>query len=66
MMRRDMKQKREMRTNQEQLAEILYDAIKRYINSRNGDKSFDFQQHKSWNRHEFRETRNEHNDKKIQ
>ena len=50
-----MKQKIEMRTNPERLAEILYEAIKRYIDSKNGNKSLDFQPCKSGNSHRFRD-----------
>ena len=38
-----MKKQRVVRTNPEKLAEILYDAIKRYIHSKNEKKQLDFQ-----------------------
>ena len=60
-----MKKQRVVRTNPERLAEILYEAIKRYINSKNGNKSLDFQPCKSGNSHRFRDIGKESNDEEV-
>lgn len=65
MMRCDMKKQRVVRTNPERLAEILYEAIKRYIDSKNGNKSLDFQPCKSGNNHRFRDIGKESNDEEV-
>lgn len=60
-----MKKQRVVRTNPERLAEILYEAIKRYIDSKNGNKSLDFQPYKSGNNHRFRDIGKESNDEEV-
>ena len=59
-----MKKQRVVRTNPEKLAEILYDAIKRYIHSKNEKKQLDFQPCKSGNGHRFRDMGKENHDEK--
>ena len=60
-----MKKQRVVRTNPEKLVEILYDAIKRYIHSKNEKKQLDFPSCKSGNGHRFRDMGKENHDKEV-